>query len=277
MRISVIIPTHNRNNYLNDAVLSVLRQTCKPLEIVIVNNGEGKVMLKHKTDFNVRIIDTIKNAGASQARNVGATFAEGEYLAFLDDDDLWNEKYLENVKAEIIKGGLCILSRLDKYANGQVSRFKNPDGKFSLENILTRNPGISGSNIVIRKKEYFEIGGFDVDLIISNDKSFGIKLLRSGIKISILKDNFAIQRMHLQERLTTHTDNRYLAIMTFIKKYRYLMTNQIYRYNMMKYYKYRYISGKPFSLMMYKFTRVKYNTVCTFGGVNYGKIKIHKS
>ena len=65
-------------------------------EIIIVNNGKENLdCLKNiNNEVSIKVLNAVQNCGASQARNIGATFATGEYLAFLDDDDLWLPNYL---------------------------------------------------------------------------------------------------------------------------------------------------------------------------------------
>lgn len=91
--LSVIIPVYNAQNFLSEAVGSVLKQPCQDIEIIIVNDGStdnsGKIaeQLAEK-NVNVKAIH-IKNQGASCARNYGIEVAEGKYIAFLDADDVW--------------------------------------------------------------------------------------------------------------------------------------------------------------------------------------------
>lgn len=87
---SVIIPTYNRLAYLKDCVASVKAQSCSPIEIIVVDDGsdDGSVEWLRDTHPDVRLIEQ-QNAGPGAARNRGAAEARGEYLAFLDSDDIW--------------------------------------------------------------------------------------------------------------------------------------------------------------------------------------------
>ena len=100
---SVIIPLYNKADYISDCLKSALHQTFEDYEIVIVNDGS--------TDTSASIVETFKsdriklfhqdNLGASEARNNGASFAKGTYIAFLDADDIWKSNHLECIKASI--------------------------------------------------------------------------------------------------------------------------------------------------------------------------------
>ena len=96
-KFSVIIPTYNRRTYIGDALLSVLKQSLQPSEIIVVDDGS--------TDDTIDIVrtfgETIKyvyqpNAGVSAARNHGIAIACFEWIAFLDSDDTWEAEYLEH-------------------------------------------------------------------------------------------------------------------------------------------------------------------------------------
>lgn len=94
--VSVIIPTFNCGRYIEDAVESVLNQTCRPFEIIVVDDGstdDTGLKLK-KYNNRVRVV-TQKNQGSSKARNVGLELSRGEYVAFLDADDRWLPEKLE--------------------------------------------------------------------------------------------------------------------------------------------------------------------------------------
>ncbi len=93
--ISVVIPCYNAAKYLGEAVDSVLRQTCQPLEILVIDDGstDGSGTLAESYGPPVRVIRQA-NQGQSAARNRGICEARGEWLALLDADDLWEPEKL---------------------------------------------------------------------------------------------------------------------------------------------------------------------------------------
>lgn len=251
--ISCIIPTCDRPEYLSEAVNSALAQTLPPLEIIIVNNGREKISLPPDTLKKVIIKDTDPYIGASAARNYGVKLARGDYLAFLDDDDLWNEKYLENVYKEIEKGELCLVSRLDKIAYGRISQYKNAENKLTVENLLTFNPGINGSNIVIAKRLFWQVGGFDNKLPTSEDKSLIIELIKNKAKIKTLPGNQALLRFEPALKKLTGAESMARGIYLFTKKYKKLMSFKQYFYNWYKIYYYRRKAGVKSAILPYIF------------------------
>jgi glycosyltransferase involved in cell wall biosynthesis len=111
--LSVIIPTHNRAAFVADAINSVLAQQAENLEIIVVDDGSGDNTAEIVKSFGppVRYVYQA-NAGPSSARNRGVELAQGEFLGFLDDDDLWSSeklaiqlpRLLDDPKLEIVLG-----------------------------------------------------------------------------------------------------------------------------------------------------------------------------
>jgi len=250
IKISCIIPTCDRPKFLEEAVRSILAQTFLPYEIIVVNNGESEIMLPD--DFKNKIVmhNFISHVGASRARNFGANVAKGDYLAFLDDDDLWNKKYLENVAESIERGARCVISRLDCLENNKISAYKNAHGKLSIDNLLFFNPGVTGSNIVIAKDIFLQVGGFDSNLTTSEDKSLILEVLKNNIKVEILPENQAILRIHPEPRLSS-PDKLYKGISRFTKKYFHLMNKRQLCENYLKIYRYKYEAGDKKSFLFF--------------------------
>jgi len=243
MKISCIIPTCDRQEFLIETIKSVLNQSVKPMEIIIVNNGKDKIILPDELVKEINIYNIIHYAGAAQARNFGASVAQGDYLAFLDDDDLWSQDYLKNVSMAIEQGALCIVSRLDKLEDGKVLGLKNTHGKLSINKILLLNPGITGSNIVVAKEIFLQIGGFDPKLPPSEDKSLVLEILLANKDVKTLPDNQAIIRMHNKTRLSSSANKMAEGIYQFTLKYSKLMNKKQYLENWLKIFKYRYEAG----------------------------------
>jgi len=243
MKISCIIPTCDRPEFLIEAINSVLKQTLLPAEIIIVNNGRGPLNLPPQIAEEVKIHDIAPYVGAAQARNFGASVAIGDYLAFLDDDDLWSAAYLENVSQAIAKGAVCLISRLDMLIDGKIVPGKNAHGKITLDKLLVQNPGTGGPNTVISKKLFFAVGGYDPKLPTSEDKSLIIELIKRGEKITTLPDNQVIARYHKATSRLSDDKNIAEGIYQFTKKYSSLMNKKQYFYNWYKIFYHRYKSG----------------------------------
>ena len=97
MKFSVVIPLYNKQSYIQDTLRSAMDQTFEDYEIIVVNDGSTDDSLRcvqEVADGRVRIINQ-ENAGVSCARNTGVLEAKGEFIAFLDADDLWQPDHLE--------------------------------------------------------------------------------------------------------------------------------------------------------------------------------------
>ena len=98
--ISVVIPLYNKAHTIVNTLGSILGQTFDDFEVIIVNDGSTdngvEVIQNYTQDSRIRIVEQ-KNQGVSVARNVGVKESKYNYISFLDGDDYWDEKYLENV------------------------------------------------------------------------------------------------------------------------------------------------------------------------------------
>ena len=207
--ISVVVPTlGNRIEYLTEALITIDSQTLRPHEILIVNNGElsaKELMNQLNPNSLLKIVDTIYRAGASQARNLGASLAEGKYIAFLDDDDLWDSNYLEAMYKEIqTSNAKCVISKIAKLSDGSITNLFDAANFLTQRFFLLMNPGVTGSNIVIDKDYFLSLGGYDCELPTGEDGDLILKILDKDGDIAISRATQAVMRMHTGERLTSH-------------------------------------------------------------------------
>lgn len=184
---SIIIPVFNKENYIKKAIHSVLAQTFKKIELVIINDGS--------TDHSLEIVQSIpderikvvsqQNQGVSTARNNAVKLAKYDYIAFLDADDWWDSGYLEKISELIfeykeasvfaskyywVKGGNFNIS-----INHENDEFK---GYFDYIKAYCHSwwMPLSSSSTVIRKDVFWEIGGFKKDLKFGEDFDLWIRL-----------------------------------------------------------------------------------------------------
>jgi len=101
MLVSIILPYYKKKRYIKKSVKSVLQQTLKNFEFIIINDEPGtssnEILYKlKKKDKRIKIINNKNNLGAGLSRNKGIKIAKGKYIAFLDSDDLWKKNKLRN-------------------------------------------------------------------------------------------------------------------------------------------------------------------------------------
>ena len=93
--VSVIIPVYNREKFLAEAIDSVLAQTYRPIEIIVIDDGSTDKSGEIARSYAETKYIYQDNQGVSVARNIGVDAAQGEFLAFLDSDDMWLHNKLE--------------------------------------------------------------------------------------------------------------------------------------------------------------------------------------
>jgi glycosyltransferase involved in cell wall biosynthesis len=204
--ISVVIPTCGRPALLQRALASVAAQTLPPIEILVVDDAAASAIAVDAAAVGAlaRVVVNAQAQGPSGARNAGAAVARGALLAFLDDDDEWLPEYLARAAARIAAEGLDALCTdlLYRYDDGAERRGKRaPDG-LGADAFLTRNPGLIGSNLLIRRTTYAALGGFDESLRTSEDMDFGLRLsLHAGVRYAPLHEPLVRHHQHTQPRL----------------------------------------------------------------------------
>ena len=95
-KVSVIVPTYNRADRLEETLRSIISQTYKDFELIVVDDGSTDNTPKVMQSFpGAQYLAMEKNSGVSKARNLGLACAKGQFICFLDSDDLWDEKKLQ--------------------------------------------------------------------------------------------------------------------------------------------------------------------------------------
>jgi glycosyltransferase involved in cell wall biosynthesis len=172
MSVSVIIPSYNYARYLGEAIDSALGQTLPPLEVIVVDDGstDDTPDVLAKYGDRIRVLRQ-KNAGVAVARNSGIAAARGEYVAFLDADDVWLPRKLELQMARF-DGSIGLVHCGVEFGSAiQLPRVEGDvaDALLLLEPDVIHAPG---STVVVPKRVAEEVGGFDPSLPASEDWDF---------------------------------------------------------------------------------------------------------
>jgi len=203
--ISVVIPTCDRPVLLARAIASVRAQTAPAGEIIVVDDGTDDGA-RPQPAAGVRVVRNDRVRGPSGARNCGAASARGALLAFLDDDDEWLPSYLAAAAAHVAANDLDVVCTdlLYRYADGLERKGKAAPAVLDAQAFLTRNPGLIGSNLVIRPAAYAAVGGFDESLLTAEDMDFGLRLsLQPGLRYAPLRERLVRHHHHDLPRLCT--------------------------------------------------------------------------
>ena len=181
MKISVVIPSYNRIQFIGVTLKSILNQSFKPFEIILVDDGSSdgtSKMVKEKFPF-VKLIYQ-QNSGVSSARNTGIKAAQGEWVAFLDSDDEWFPEKLENQISTIHKnpGILFYHSNETWIKNGILINQKKKHRKYGgwiFEKCLDICR-ISPSSVLMHKSIFTKVGLFDENLPICEDYDMWLRV-----------------------------------------------------------------------------------------------------
>jgi glycosyltransferase involved in cell wall biosynthesis len=190
--VSVIIPTYNHRASVLETLESVFRQTFTDYEVIVVNDGspdDTATILKPLVESGrIRYFEQA-NAGQAVARNRGIAEARGEFIALLDDDDLWPEDKLawqvESLKADTNAIMVCGYSDSFGKKTGERSPGKNSDVNETLDLIFPGNRIRSPGQTIIRKNAILALNGFDSKIWGADDWDLYFRLITLGSIIYI--------------------------------------------------------------------------------------------
>lgn len=169
--VSVIVPNYNYADYLPDCIHSVLSQTVKNLECIVVDDGSTDNSVEVLQQFaaadpRLRIIKK-SNSGCEASRNEGLKQASGKYIAFVDSDDKWSDTKLENQLDILNKTNAdFVYSNFYGFDNsGTLKKNKNAISNLTIYDFIGGNPISGSASSVMMKREVFErVGFFDTEL-----------------------------------------------------------------------------------------------------------------
>ncbi len=181
MKVSVIIPTYNRKHTLGRAIESIISQTIKPLEIIIVDDGSNdgtREWIKEEYPF-IKYLNQ-NNSGVSASRNRGIFSANGNWIAFLDSDDEWIPEKLErqlSILSSDKKAVFCHTNEIWIRNGTRVNQMRKHQkyGGYIFEKCLDMCR-ISPSSSIIKKEVFDHIGYFDESLIVCEDYDLWLRI-----------------------------------------------------------------------------------------------------
>jgi len=201
--VSIVITTYNRRAFLKEAVLSVLDQDYQDKEIIIIDDGSTDGSFEEVRKFPLRYVWK-QNGGISSARNMGIGISNGEFIAFLDVDDLWKKGKLTKQVQTMIENQIDI-SYTDEIwiRNGERLNQRDRHRKYSgfiFERCLPLCI-ISPSSAVIKRKVFDKVGLFDEDLPVCEDYDMWLRIT-SRYPVLFIDKLFIIKRGGHQDQLS---------------------------------------------------------------------------
>jgi len=188
-KFSVIIPCKNAEGTIRQCILSAANQTVAPCEIIVIDDGSDDTSLKaiQSTDAELKLIRT-EGIGAAGARNAGLKIAQGDWIGFLDADDIWYPNHLSQAHQYI---------SADSYV-GYINHYDwlRLDGNSTLKRRCRENQVVSGQGVekyidfyvrykhfvgmsacIINRERALQIGGFDKEMIRRHDIDFWLRII----------------------------------------------------------------------------------------------------
>lgn len=200
--ISVIIPCYNSEEWIIDSLQSIYNQTYKNFEVIIVDDGSDDNTQQVVEQFDASIIYKYQeNKGPAAARNLGGKLANGEYIAFLDSDDLWEENKLQkqisyinaNKEVDLILTNVTVVDEDKKYLFKHYNKVPKFNDELIIE-LFLGNIVMNTPTILVKKKVFDEVSGFPEDLPMREDHYFLMKVSNNH-RIAHIKDHLVKRRI----------------------------------------------------------------------------------
>ena len=218
-KISVIIPAYNAAEYLGEALSSAAAQTLRPFEIIVVDDGSTDKTADILREFITRFPDLLKcisqsNRGPAAARNAGIRLAQGDLIAFLDADDLWDRDKLAlqvEALAKSPEAGLVFCDMRHQVAGQQVHAsylhergYHHVGAGHIYENLLEEN-FIFTPTVLVRREVLKRVGHFSENLRITEDYDLWLRIAQEHSVCFV--DRPLVTRRRTADNLT---NDRYL-------------------------------------------------------------------
>ncbi len=224
---SVIISTYNRAAVLPRAIASVLDQTEKDLELIIIDNGSTdstpQTLAQIKDPRIIALRNPVSTGSCDGPRNLGIEKARGAYTSFLDDDDLWYPEKLAKTRAAIERHpGIDVVAhyenrRVNGILSGLIRHEAEPDQLF--ETLLYDTNCLSPCAISLRTPLLRELKGFDLrpEFAAAADYDFWLRMAKRGVSIHFIKE--ALGEFNQNAENGSVTDGRFDAKIAWLIEY----------------------------------------------------------
>ena len=255
IKISVIIPIYNVEKYIRQCLESVIDQTLKDIEIIIVNDGTRdnsmEIVEEYISDERIKIINK-ENGGLSSARNAGMKEAKGKYICFIDSDDFIEKTMMEELYNKIEETNSDVAdSDVFLYDNKihEIKERKNKEyQKIEKGLFLWGRYNVEVWNKIYRKKFLLDNNIFFEEGIIHEDDLFSIKVLFLTNKIEHINKSFYYYRINRSGSIMTDVNIEkklysLKVIINRIKELQKIITYDSFSFLMLKLLEIRYLVG----------------------------------
>jgi glycosyltransferase involved in cell wall biosynthesis len=213
--ISCIVPVYNGETYLAEAIESIVKQSYQAIEIVIADDGstDGTAKVAARYGSQIRYLHQT-NAGTAAARNLGLSVAAGEFVAFLDADDVWHP---EKLKRQIAR--FAARPELD-YCIAHAQNFWIPnlieeEKKFRDHRISKPLPAYATGTLLARYELFDRVGRFNTAIRHADDTEWFLRVNEGGAVMELLPDVLLYRRLHytnLSRMKASNSHDQYLRL-----------------------------------------------------------------
>lgn len=226
--VSIVMPAYNCEKYVTEAIDSVLAQTHKSWELLVIDDGSKdntpQIINEYgNKDFRIKPFSSDKNTGVSATRNRGIELASGDWIAFLDSDDMWEPTKLEKQLKIAEKESAEFLFTRASYINEEGESFK---GIFEVPEKLSykklRNHNIISCSSVLVKRKYFENIKMEKDEM-HEDYAVWLRILKLGVIAYGVNEPLLIYRISRNSK----SGNKIKTIKMTYKVFRFIGINPI--------------------------------------------------
>lgn len=240
--ISVIIPNYNREMVICETVQSVLNQSYKNIEILVIDDAStdrSVEMLAKVKDKRVRCVVQKEHRGASYCRNLGVSESQGEYLAFQDSGTVWLpdklQKQMERLEKSPEAALVYCLLEIDDGSN----TYCNPEKEYELcykeekcKNILKKRNLIGTPTILMTRKCFLEIGGFDERLLRWQDYDLVIRIVQS-YKVVIVNE-ILVKEQFFENGISNKYDLFIQALPIFLTNHKNFFASEMKNFELLE-------------------------------------------
>jgi len=210
--ISIVVPTHNRPVFLKKTLVSIIQQTYKNLEVLVVSNGSNehnRKVVEDLQDPRVCYFEQENSGGPASPRNNGIKRAKGKYIAFCDDDDLWMPEKLQ-LQLEALEHnhdhGLCFTKML-RFDEKDQWTLPHEEGQATLHSLLYTNT-VPISSVIIRRDLLSKFGGFNESRLVGFSEDYEFLLRFASVTRFYYLDKYLIKYWSGVNRVTATDSNR---------------------------------------------------------------------
>ncbi len=225
--VSAVITTYKRDaDMVVRAVRSVINQSYTNIEIIVVDDSPAdwtdyiyvKEALGNLNDCRIKYYKNPSNVGACVSRNIGVGHSNGEYVAFLDDDDEWQADKIEKQLQLVDKYDLVYCLATTIYPDGSKERFSNKYANGDLyDALLFCNIVGSTSLTMVSRRAFDDVQGFDPEMQSSQDYDLWLRISKK-FKIGCVNEELVIYHVHSGERITSNPDKKIQGFSRIIEK-----------------------------------------------------------